>query len=53
MKLLSEVKGFGPVVMAALLTQIPELGMLDWLNSQHEADINTIRLTIESLSSWT
>ncbi|WP_448310804.1 IS110 family transposase [Pantoea sp. PGP6] len=28
-ELLREVKGVGPVVMAALLTQVPELGMLD------------------------
>lgn len=28
-KLLKEVKGVGPVVMAALLTQVPELGTLD------------------------
>lgn len=28
-RLLKEVKGIGPVVMAALLTQVPELGTLD------------------------
>lgn len=30
-RLLKEVKGIGPVVMAALLTQVPELGTLDRL----------------------